>query len=82
MAMGVYPYITATIIIQLLIPIIPSLKALSKEGDQGRQKINQITILLTIPLALLAGFWPGDDLAAGRRLARLRLHAVLRCSAR
>ncbi len=56
MAMGVYPYITATIIIQLLIPIIPSLKALSKEGDQGRQKMNQITILLTIPLALLQAF--------------------------
>ncbi len=56
MAMGVYPYITATIIIQLLIPIIPSLKALSQEGDQGRQKMNQITILLTIPLALLQAF--------------------------
>jgi preprotein translocase subunit SecY len=56
MAMGVYPYITATIIIQLLIPIIPALKALSQEGDQGRQKMNQITILLTIPLALLQAF--------------------------
>lgn len=56
MAMGVYPYITATIIIQLLIPIIPKLKELSSEGDQGRQKMNQITILLTIPLALLQAF--------------------------
>ena len=56
MAMGVYPYITATIIIQLLIPIIPALKELSGEGDQGRQKMNQITILLTIPLALLQAF--------------------------
>lgn len=55
-AMGVYPYITATIIIQLLIPIIPALKALSKEGDQGRQKMNQYTILLTIPLAALQAF--------------------------
>ena len=42
-AMGVYPYITAQIIIQLLIPIIPALTALSKEGEQGRQKINQYT---------------------------------------
>lgn len=56
MAMGVYPYITATIIIQLLIPIIPSLKALSEEGEQGRQRMNQYTIFLTIPLALLQAF--------------------------
>lgn len=56
MAMGVYPYITATIIIQLLIPIVPQLQALSKEGEQGRQKINQISVYLTIPLALLQGF--------------------------
>ncbi|MFZ2489219.1 MAG: preprotein translocase subunit SecY [Anaerolineae bacterium] len=56
MAMGVYPYITATIIMQLLIPIIPALKALSEEGDQGRQRMNQYTILLTIPLALLQAF--------------------------
>jgi len=56
MAMGVYPYITATIIIQLLIPIIPALKAISQEGDQGRQKMNRITILITIPLALLQAF--------------------------
>src|SRR5215211_4785829 len=39
-AMGVYPYITATIIMQLLIPIIPQLEALSKEGESGRSKIN------------------------------------------
>lgn len=56
MAMGVYPYITATIIIQLLIPIIPQLQALSKEGEQGRQKINQISVWLTIPLAMLQAF--------------------------
>jgi preprotein translocase subunit SecY len=55
-AMGVYPYITAQIIIQLLIPIIPALTALSKEGEQGRQKINQYTIWLTIPMAALQAF--------------------------
>jgi preprotein translocase subunit SecY len=53
MALGVYPYITASIIIQLLQPIIPSLEALAKEGDQGRQKLNQYTLYLTIPLAVL-----------------------------
>jgi len=53
MALGVYPYITASIIMQLLTPIIPALEELSKEGDQGRQRINQYTYWLTIPLAIL-----------------------------
>ena len=55
MALGVYPYITSSIIMQLLTPIIPSLEELQKEGDQGRQKINQYTYWLTIPLAFLQG---------------------------
>ena len=55
MALGVYPYITSSIIMQLLTPIIPSLEELQKEGEQGRQKINQYTYWLTIPLALLQG---------------------------
>lgn len=53
MAMGVYPYITASIAIQLLTPIIPQLEELSKEGEQGRDKITQYTYWLTVPLALL-----------------------------
>jgi len=55
-AMGVYPYITATIIMQLLIPIIPQLEALSKEGESGRAKINQWMHWVTVPLAALQGF--------------------------
>lgn len=56
-AMGVYPYITATIIVQLLIPIFPQLEELSKEGgDAGRNKINQYMHWLTVPLAGLQGF--------------------------
>ena len=39
MAMGVYPYITASIIMQLVTPLIPQLQELSKEGEQGRNKI-------------------------------------------
>lgn len=54
-AMGVYPYITASIIMQLLTPIVPQLQALQKEGDQGRRKINQYTHWLTLPLAFLQG---------------------------
>ena len=53
MALGVYPYITASIIMQLLTPIIPALEELSKEGEQGRHRINQYTYWLAIPLAIL-----------------------------
>ena len=55
-AMGVYPYITASIIMQLLVPIIPRLQALSREGEAGRHRINQITHWLTVPLAGLQGY--------------------------
>jgi preprotein translocase subunit SecY len=55
-AMGVYPYITASIIMQLLVPVIPSLQALSQEGELGQQRINRITHLATIPLAALQGY--------------------------
>jgi len=55
-AMGVYPYITASIIMQLLTPVVPRLQALSQEGELGSQKINRITHLLTVPLAALSGY--------------------------
>ncbi|MBN1484953.1 MAG: preprotein translocase subunit SecY [Chloroflexia bacterium] len=55
-AMGVYPYITATIVMQLLQPIIPALEELSKQGEQGQQKINKWSYWITIPLAALQGF--------------------------
>ncbi len=55
-AMGVAPYITSSIIFQLLVMIIPRLEALSKEGEFGRQKINQYTRYLTVPLAVLQGY--------------------------
>ena len=53
MAMGVYPYITASIIIQLLTPIIPQLQELASEGESGRNKITRITYYLTVPLAFV-----------------------------
>lgn len=55
-ALGVYPYITASIVMQLLIGVIPALTELQKEGEYGRNKINQYTRLLTIPLALIQGY--------------------------
>ncbi|MDQ3654256.1 MAG: preprotein translocase subunit SecY [Chloroflexota bacterium] len=58
-ALGVYPYITASIIMQLMTPIIPRLTELSNEGQQGRNRINQYTHWLTVPLALLQGYAQG-----------------------
>ena len=55
-AMGVYPYITSSIIMQLLVPIIPRLQALSQEGEAGRHKINMITHWFTVPVAALAAY--------------------------
>lgn len=54
-AMGVYPYITASIIMQLLVPLIPPLERLSKEGEAGQAKINQYMHIMTVPLAALQG---------------------------
>ena len=53
LALGLNPYINASIIIQLLTMIFPKLEEMSKEGEQGRQKINQYTRFLTIPLAVV-----------------------------
>lgn len=53
MALGLNPYINASIILQLLSMIFPKLEELQKEGDAGRQKINQYTRMLTVPLAAL-----------------------------
>lgn len=53
MALGLNPYINASIILQLLTMVFPKLEELSKEGDSGRKKINQYTRMLTVPLAVL-----------------------------
>jgi preprotein translocase subunit SecY len=55
-AMGVYPYITASIVMQLLVPVIPALRNLSQEGEAGRSRVNQFTHWLTVPLAALQGY--------------------------
>jgi preprotein translocase subunit SecY len=52
-ANGVYPYITASIIMQLLLPLIPPLERLSQEGEAGQAKINQITHIMAVPLAAM-----------------------------
>ncbi|TSC95645.1 MAG: preprotein translocase subunit SecY [Parcubacteria group bacterium Athens1014_10] len=55
-ALGIGPYITASIIFQLLTMIIPALEELTKEGESGRQRLNQYTRIATVPLAILQGY--------------------------
>lgn len=54
--MGLSPYINASIIMQLMTVVSPRLEALSKEGEEGRRKINQYTRWLTFPLAFLQSY--------------------------
>lgn len=55
-ALGVFPYITSSIVIQILTPVLPQLQGLAKEGDSGRQRMNQITHWLTVPIAFFSGY--------------------------
>lgn len=55
-ALGVAPYITSSIIFQLLGMISPTIEEIQKDGEQGRRKINQWTRMLTVPLAFIQGF--------------------------
>ena len=54
--LGIGPYITASIIFQLLGMVIPRFEELQQEGESGRQKINMYTRIATVPLALLQGY--------------------------
>ncbi len=56
-ALGIMPYISASIIFQLLTVVIPTLDRLNKEGEQGRKKINQWTRYSTIALSIVQGFF-------------------------
>jgi len=56
LALGLNPYINASIIFQLLGYVVPSIEELQKEGEFGQEKINQYTRLLTVPLAALQAF--------------------------
>jgi preprotein translocase subunit SecY len=55
-ALGIMPYISASIILQLLTVVIPALEQLNKEGEQGRNKINQYTRYGTVLLSVVQGF--------------------------
>src|SRR5271167_1075380 len=55
-ALGIMPYITSSIILQLLTVVVPTLEKLQKEGELGRRKITQWTRYLTVMLALVQSF--------------------------
>ncbi len=55
-ALGMNPYINSSIIMQLMTGVVPSLQALSREGEFGRNKINQYTRYLTVPMAVLQAY--------------------------
>src|ERR1700690_1834314 len=63
-ALGIMPYITASIILQLLAAVIPALEKLQKEGELGRRKITQWTRYLTVCLALMQSFGIATGLQA------------------
>ena len=55
-ALGVFPYITSSIVMQLLVPVVPALQRISRDGESGRQKINRIVHFATVPIALAQGY--------------------------
>ncbi len=55
-ALGVYPFVTAQIIMQLITPMFPSLSNLQKEGEQGRHRIELYTYWMTVPLCFVQGY--------------------------
>ena len=79
LALGILPYISASIIMQLMTAVTPQLEQLKKEGEAGRRKISQWTRYLTVVLALVQGLrydrgscQPGSDLRYRIQLLRHR----------
>ena len=64
-ALGIMPYISASIIVQLLASMVPSLEQMKKEGETGRKKINQYTRYATVLLALFQAYGLARSLEAG-----------------
>ncbi len=55
-ALGVYPYITSTIVIQVLTPLVPALRSAQEEGEAGRRRIQLISHWLAVPMAFVQGY--------------------------
>ena len=78
-ALGIMPYISASIIVQLLTSMVPSLEQLKKEGEQGRRKINQYTRYGTVLLATFQAYGLASSLEAGELVTDPGLFFRLSC---
>src|SRR6187549_704811 len=73
-SLGIMPYITSSIIMQLMTKVSPNLEAIAKEGPSGQRKIQQYTRYAAIPVCLIQGFfaarqlatWSGGEISGGR----------------
>ena len=78
-ALGIMPYISASIIVQLLTTMVPSLESLKKEGEQGRKKINQYTRYCTVALAVFQGWGIARSIEIGKLATTPGLNFELSC---
>ncbi len=78
-ALGIMPYISSSIIVQLLTTMVPSLTALKKEGEAGRKKINQYTRYGTVALAIFQGWGIAVSIEAGKLATNPGLDFRLAC---
>ncbi|MDC0738361.1 preprotein translocase subunit SecY [Cognatishimia sp. SS12] len=78
-ALGIMPYISASIIVQLLTSMVPALEQLKKEGDQGRKKINQYTRYGTVVLATLQAYGLAVSLQSGDLVTDPGLYFIISC---
>ncbi|MGH1466534.1 MAG: preprotein translocase subunit SecY [Cognatishimia sp.] len=78
-ALGIMPYISASIIVQLMTSMVPALEQLKKEGEQGRKKINQYTRYGTVLLATLQSYGLAVSLQSGELVTDPGLYFIVAC---
>jgi preprotein translocase subunit SecY len=78
-ALGIMPYISASIIVQLLTAMVPALQQLKKEGEQGRKKINQYTRYGTVGLATLQSYGLAVSLQSGEMVTNPGMFFIASC---
>ncbi|TMV87206.1 preprotein translocase subunit SecY, partial [Thioclava sp. BHET1] len=78
-ALGILPYISASIIVQLLVTMVPSLESLKKEGEAGRKKINQYTRYATLALAIFQGYGIARSIEVGKLATHPGLNFEVAC---